>query len=126
MRRLILATLTTLFVQAALQGQPASGVPPFGSFSGGPFDTVNNANLNVHFDIPIMSKAGVGIQFPYTLSYDSSVWYPVSSGGSTTWAPVDSNLMWGWRGVTEVATGYLGYSVAVDKCETGPPGGPYY
>jgi hypothetical protein len=35
--------------------QVAIGTPPFGSFGGGPFDTVNLGNLDVHFVIPAQS-----------------------------------------------------------------------
>ena len=52
---------------AAATSQPVTGLPPFGSFSGGPFDTVNNANLNVHFEVPVFSRAGRGLSFSYSL-----------------------------------------------------------
>ena len=51
----VYAGLLLAFASAsAIEAQ--TGTPPFGSFSGGPFDTVNNANLNVHFAIPIFSR----------------------------------------------------------------------
>lgn len=88
-------------------GQVATGTPPFGSFGGGPFDTVNLGNLNVHFAIPVLHKAGRGLSFAYDLSYDSSIWTPTSVNGVMTWVP-DSNF--GWRGFTEAAIGYISYS----------------
>ena len=51
----------------------AVGLPPFGTFSGGPFDFVNNANLNVHFEIPVVNKAGRGLPFVYTLTSGCAV-----------------------------------------------------
>src|SRR5579872_3509318 len=102
-----------LACSTACFGQVATGLPPFGTFSGGPFDTINNANLNVHFDIPIVSKAGRGLPFTYTLSYDNAVWSPVSSTGTQTWTPVAN---WGWRAVTEPVTGYVSYSVTQNSC----------
>ncbi len=51
-------------------------VPPRFYPRSGPFDTVNNANLNVHFEIPIVNNAGRGMPFYYRLGYDSSIWYP--------------------------------------------------
>ena len=95
--------------------QPATGLPPLGSFAGGPFDTVNLANLDVHFSIPIFARAGKGIPFSYSLSYDSLNWEPVTSGSTTSWEPVASGVTspghpiynWGWRAVTEAATGYV-------------------
>jgi RHS repeat-associated protein len=110
-----------LLAMALLTGvasaQVATGTPPFGSFGGGPFDTVNLGNLNVHFAIPVVHKAGRGIPFTYDLSYDSSIWTPVPSSGTTQWQPVSN---WGWRGQTEAATGYISVSVAVLICYSGP------
>src|SRR2546426_3339889 len=109
-----LALLLGLLVPAlAARGQVTTGTPPFGSFSGGPFDTVNNANLNVHLSVPVITKAGRGLPFTYTLSYDSSLWYPVGAVGSQTWTPVAN---WGWRGVTEVVTGYVTYNSRQGSC----------
>ena len=93
--------------------QVATGTPPFGSFGGGPFDTINLGNLNVNFSIPVFHKAGRGIPFTYDLNYDSSVWYPVNSSGGTTWTPVAN---WGWRGITEAATGYVTYRTYSNYC----------
>lgn len=87
-RQTILLAVLLAALPAITFGQPATGLPPFGSFSGGPFDTVNNGNLNVHFEIPIINKAGRGLPFTYTLTYDSSVWYPYGA-----WTPVNN---WGW------------------------------
>ncbi len=89
-------------LSASGRGQVTTGLPPFGSFSGGPFDTVNNANLNVHFEIPVIVKPGRGLPFFYLLGNDSAVWYP--SGG--TWTPVGN---WGWGAITSVVTGYAHY-----------------
>ena len=95
--------------------QPSTGLPPLGSFAGGPFDTVNLANLDVHFEIPVFSRPGRGIPFHYNLSYDSLIWVPVSSNGVTSWVPVNN---WGWRAVTEAATGYVDYGYSSDvECD---------
>src|SRR5436853_6453042 len=53
--------LTLLLAHAALSWQVSYGLQPFGSFSGGPFDIVNNQDLNVHFAIPVLNKAGRGL-----------------------------------------------------------------
>jgi len=95
-----------------LQAQVPTGTPPFGSFGGGP-DVINLANLNSHVTIPVIHKPGRGTDFTYDLSYDSSVWYPVTSGGTTTWQPVAN---WGWRGQTEAATGYVSYYTILWPC----------
>ncbi len=85
-------------------GQVVTGTPPFSSLGGGPFDTLDLGNLNVHFAIPVVNKAGRGIPFNYALSYDSSIWTPVTGGGSTYWTPVAN---WGWRATTESLAGYV-------------------
>ena len=61
--------------------QLGGGFPPFGSFSGGPFDTIDNANLNIHFEIPIVSKAGRGLPFKFAMNYDSSHAARAPAGG---------------------------------------------
>ncbi len=111
--QLLLLVLVVLFLTRAGLGQVPTGTPPFGSFGGGPFDAVNLGNLNLHFAIPAVNKAGRGMPFTYSLSYDSSVWYPVTSNGTTSWQPVGN---WGWRGDTEIATGYVSYSVLSAIC----------
>jgi len=109
-------SLIVVLATGIASAQVATGTPPFGSFGGGPFDTVNLGNLNVHFAIPVLNKAGRGTAFSYNVSYDSSVWTPVVSSGTTSWQPVNN---WGWAGVTQVATGYISYSETLIK--TCPP-----
>lgn len=101
------ALLMIVFALAAetASAQVPGGTPPFGSFGGGP-DVIDLANLNSHIAIPVLHKAGRGLNFTYDVSYDSSVWYPVTSGSTTSWQPVYN---WGWRGQTEIATGYISY-----------------
>ncbi len=100
------AVLAFVLVANVVFAQVPTGTPPYSSLGGGPFDVVNLGNLNVHFAVPVLHKEGRGQSFTYDLSYDNSVWYPVTTGGTTTWTPVTN---WGWRGQTEVATGYLAY-----------------
>ena len=107
-------SLTFIALCPFLSGQqPATGLPPLGSFSGGGLDTVNLANLNVHFSIPIFSRPGKGIPFSYSLTYDSLIWEPVASNGAPSWQPVNSN--WGWRSGTEVVTGWVEWTSDVQS-----------
>ena len=102
--------------------QVMTGTPPLGSFGGGP-DVVDLGNLNVHINVPVFNRAGRGTPFTYNLSYDTSVWYPVTTSGATAWTPVYN---WGWIGQTEVVTGYLSYNTVVGDCytyECNPPHG---
>lgn len=93
-------------------GQVTTGTPPFGTFGGGP-DVINLANLNSHIVVPIISRTGRNTSFSYTMSYDSSVWYPTTVNGTMTWQPVYN---WGWRGQTEVGTGYVSGSQSTYTC----------
>jgi hypothetical protein len=103
-RQTIFLALILAILPLALSAQPAPGLPAFGSFSSGTFDTVNNGNLNVYFPIPIINKAGRGVPFTYTLTYSSSVWSPAGD----VWTPVPN---WGWTAVTAIPlTGYVSYN----------------
>lgn len=99
-----------LMIVLALAAEPApaqvaTGTPPFGTFaSNSAPDVINVANLNAHLAIPVLHKAGRGTDFTFDLSYDSSVWFPVTSGSTTSWQPV---VNWGWRGVPEIYFGYI-------------------
>src|SRR5256885_896790 len=88
---LIVLTLWT----SGLSAQTQTGIPKHGSFSGGPFDTINLANLNAHYVFPVFHKPGRGLSFNFDLSMDTSFWQPVTSGSSQTWAPASG---WGWGG----------------------------
>src|SRR5258708_5323759 len=102
-----------LFSTFGLVGQVSTGLPPRGSFSGGP-DVMNLGSLNVHFEIPVFAKPGRGTPFSYTLSLDSSVWTQVNTSGTTSWQPVAN---WGWRAITEAATGYISRQRATVRCQ---------
>jgi hypothetical protein len=93
-------------------GQVATGTPPYGSFGGGP-DVINLANLNAHLTVPVLNKAGRGMAFNYNLAYDSSIWVPVTSGGTTTWQPA---INYGWNADTQAPLGHLGFTTVVTIC----------
>ncbi len=59
------------------------------------------------------NKAGRGLPFNYNLTYDTSVWYPVTSNGTTTWQPVTN---WGWSTWTAAQTGYVYYNQNTNYC----------
>jgi RHS repeat-associated protein len=114
---LILLIMGMLFASlpAVAQTPPATGTPAFGSFDGGP-DIINLGNLNAHLSVPVFHKPGRGTNFTYDLSYDSSVWYKVTSGSTASWQPVN---LFGWRGQTEVALGYVTRSLTTIRCPAG-------
>jgi YD repeat-containing protein len=90
---------------------PDVGIPPLSTIGGGSFDQTDLANLNVHFSIPVFSRAGRGMPFNYALTYDSLIWVPVSSSGQSTWTPVAN---WGWRSPSEPALGYISYQSTLE------------
>jgi RHS repeat-associated protein len=104
---------------AALAGIAAAqvqlGTQKFGSFGGGEFDTVNLGNLDVHFTVPIIHKAGRGIPFNYDLSYDSSIYQIITVNGQQIWQPLTNvggvASYWGWQGLGPVFEPYVGYTV---------------
>jgi hypothetical protein len=119
-RRFVCHAILAWFLLLALDStaqQPTTGTPPFSSVAGGPFDTVNLANLDVHFSIPVFSRAGKGIPFVYNLAYDSLVWSPSNSAGQAVWTPVAN---WGWTPQTSAATGYLYYPTTDINCYIAP------
>jgi hypothetical protein len=101
-------------LSGSAMAQLMTGTPPFGSFSGGPFDTVNLANLDVHFAIPVLNNAGRGMPFTYALTYDSLVWTPVTASGAIQWQPLSRT--WGWGEVGQAVTGYVLTTVENEGC----------
>src|ERR1700726_2491473 len=110
----MLAGLTMVLGWSA-SAQVATGAPPFSSTTGGSFENIDLANLNVHIAIPIISRAGRGLPLNYSWNYDSSIWYPAGSA----WTPVGN---WGWRSQTEAAVGDISYTQSQVKCYDSPPG----
>lgn len=91
--RLVLATaLLSILMLPSAVAQFATGFPPFGSFQNGGADTVNLGNLNVHVSIPVLRKAGRGLDFVDALAYDSSFWSPVCTKNGCSWGY--SNIEW--------------------------------
>jgi RHS repeat-associated protein len=103
-RSLVVLVAVVALLPIVAFSQVATGTPPFGSFGGGP-DVINESNLNIHWSFPIIAKAGRGIPFNYSISFDNSVWQVANH----TWQPVDANTM-GWTRQTEALTGYVSYS----------------
>src|SRR5579863_1943488 len=97
--------LGMFLLSISVPAQVATGTPPYGTFSNGP-DVINIGNLNAHWTIPVLNKAGRGQNFTYNITYDSSVWYPVGSSGEQSWQPVAG---WGWQGLTQ--TSYISYTM---------------
>jgi hypothetical protein len=98
----IVSLVLVLCLEVLSHGQVAStglpGIPPFGSPSGGPFDTINLANLNVGFSIPLVKKSGrAGMDFDYSLAYNSGTIFRKNTVGSSTYWTVGETSSWGWK-----------------------------
>ena len=112
-----------MLVASPALAQVATGIPPFSSATPSTFDTIDNANLNVHFAIPILSRPGAGgLYFSYVLSYDNSIWQPY---GSTYWYPNINVLNWGWQGTAGPVMGYASYDHYLNSCVVGSMGYQY-
>ncbi len=129
MKAIVLSTLGAMLVLCVTAtAQVATGTPQFGSFGGGPFDTLNLGNLNVHFVVPILSKPGRGMPFTYQLVYDSSIWAPVTSSGTTSWQPYNTSgsstvlSYWGWQGLSNSGTSYVAYQATYESGSCGSAG----
>jgi len=115
-RRCTTASIFLLLVLRGLFfGQVTTGPVPFGTSGGGPFDSINLANLNTTLRVPIITKPGRGVPFFYVLDYESSIWSPVLVNGLKTWQPT---INWGWSGETDTVTGgaYYTYALSTNIC----------
>lgn len=111
----IAIVLTVFCLPSLAPAQLITGVPPLGTTGSSTFDSVNLANLDVHFAIPIFSRQGRGVQFTYNLAYDSLIWAAWTNSvrpGYEGWYPIGTSPAggtsnWGWQGTTSAATGYV-------------------
>ena len=115
MRKLaiILALTNCLFLLSTFStpAQVVTGIQPLGSYGGGP-DAVNLANLNVHIDVPIVAKAGRGLNFVYALDTTVPYGIPQLERG----LPASG---WGWTAETQTETGYVTATTSLWKYFSG-------
>jgi len=115
--------LTLLLTFAKLTAaQVQTGLPQFAAMQGGP-DTINLANLNVHFAMPIEAKPGRKLPFTYSFSYDSSVWSPVNSSGQSVWTPAAG---FGFTTGLQAWNGLVSASSSENCVYIPPPYGGFY
>lgn len=103
LRSVLLLLGIVLLLTVPLVGQSPTGLPPFGSFSGGGVDTINVQGGNLHLTIPLLSKTGRGLPFIYNIGYDSTVW---SGESPDSWHPAPN---WGWTFGGGPVLGYVTY-----------------
>lgn len=72
-----------------------TGFQMYGSFENGNPDSVNRQNLNTNLQVPIVSQKGRGMDFDFSLAYNSLI-FKISGG---KWTPVtaQSAMVWGWN-----------------------------
>ena len=128
MNRLVRTVLLLLLSvsSAAFAQNLGTGLYAFGSFDSKGFDSINLGNLNTHFEIPVVSKPGRGMNFTYSIVYDGLVWTPSGSSGTGSWLADPS---WGFHGslLGGAYTGYVTFNQLTLSCpESGvskpPPG----
>lgn len=100
---------------AAFAQSLAAGLPSYGSFQPGAFDTVNRQNANVFFTIPIVHVPGRGMNFDFSLIYNSSFW---GKSSGAWWPGADSSgyPIWGWS-ATKFAGGSVSNSYSATECQ---------
>jgi RHS repeat-associated protein len=113
MRKLALHIVILLMVPLSLYAQNTGlGLPTFGSFTQGGFDTVNNQNLNVFFAIPLISSVGRGMPLSLPLNYNSLVYQNYEN----TWLPAPPYGLWGWFAP---GGGYVSYTTQTTATHCG-------
>src|ERR1700722_3058241 len=109
--RFLFLLLVMAIAGSTLSAQVTTGKPPFSSSMNGPVDTIDLANLNAHFTIPVLHKNGRGMPFAYDLSYDNSIWQPVTSNGVQSWQNL-TDTTWGWT-TSIPRAGHVSYSTSI-------------
>jgi len=106
--RALVALSLCLFSFTGFAQAPGTGLYALGSFDNRGFDAVNIGNLNVHFQIPIVNKAGRGTGFQYNIVYDGLLWAPSDALGNSYWTP---DVGWGFHGQVngQVVDGFAGH-----------------
>ncbi len=59
LRAIMLSALLVTWTLATSAQMVATGIPPFSTIGGGPFDQIDLGNLNTHFCIPFVNKTGL-------------------------------------------------------------------
>jgi RHS repeat-associated protein len=109
---LITFALLAAIPQALAQSIATNGTPALGTFSGGP-DVINLANLNIHYDVPVFARTGIGLPFSYALSVDNGVWYTYYDGNQAHWGADFSTA----QPVGAMAIGAIFYTEKTVECE---------
>ncbi len=92
---------------------PDPGFPPFGSFAGDSFDSVNRQNLNFRFEIPLASSPGRGVDLRLPMVYDSH-FYKIANGAWVPESDLSGAYNFGWKRTSP--TGSMNYTKLSDEC----------
>ncbi len=113
-----LAILLLAVVAGAFAQDPtnADGVQPLEA----QYSEVVLNDLNLHLDIPIVNKAGVGLPFAFGLHFNNNFYDPISGKWAQNWNFMGGVSAFGWvSGDTQVFGTLVGYS-------TFCPSNPWY
>lgn len=108
--KLVFFLAFTCCYAVAAFAQSAPGFPPFGSFGGGNFDKIDLGNLNIHFSIPVVTKAGRGLPVNLHIDFDNATALTIQNA---QFHPQDG-FQGGAGGFSNLLTGYL-HSTQVTK-----------
>ncbi|HEV2299669.1 MAG TPA: RHS repeat-associated core domain-containing protein [Candidatus Acidoferrales bacterium] len=111
MRRYILSLLAIFMISGVALGQ-ATGFPPFGSFERGEFDSTNLEDLNSIIAIPIVQSPGRGMNFDFSVIYNSLIW--TKSGNAWVLNPNLPPL--GWSTTYSVGSTHFTTSTSRMRC----------
>lgn len=119
-----LALLLALLPASLCAQNTGTGLPPFGSFTPGGFDTVNNQDLNAVFAIPVAYSGGRGMPLRLSLLYNSNL-YQIVGNAWTSVTDSSGNPTWGW--VKDMPRGgYVTWSSTSSNTKCGITWGPLY
>ena len=114
--RLVMSFCVSLILLSFIplaHSQDATGLPPFGTFNRDQIDTINVGNLNVHFQFPLFTKQGRGLNYTANIVHDNMVSVgPQPPQGYPSWT--FTNLDW-WSPLTPLGGG-LHWSTTDSTC----------
>ena len=95
-----------------------NGIQPFETHEG----EISLDTLNVHIDIPLVSKTGVTDPFTFGLHYNSEFWVPASCADTNVYSPCwqPNASVWGWT--PDATQMYGSYIVSPITCYNGENG----
>src|SRR5205807_5992990 len=106
MARNKLAVVLFCYIALLGFGQTTTAVQPYEPQQG----EISTDTLNIHLDIPIVSKQGIGLPFKASLTFNNNFWTNVSGN----WQPSAYPTGWGWLSFGDLTGNYN--TIVVGTC----------